>query len=73
MTGSEPLPIDIVRGNPTDDEVAALIAVVSAAYQQEAASATVPEAASPSAWMRSVRAPRSVPKPGTRWGGFTGT
>ncbi len=55
-----PLRIDVQRGQPTPEELAAVIAVVSEAYEREAASETVDDdAAAQSAWDLSARALRA--------------
>lgn len=64
------LTIDVRGGTPTSDELAAIIAVVSEAYEREAAAATADDTAAPSAWNRTrLRAPlrRDV-----GWGRFSG-
>jgi len=59
VTASEgPVAIDIRRGEPTPEELAALIAVVSEAYSGEAAEATVQDESARSAWSVSQRALR---------------
>ena len=74
MTGGDdaPLAIEVLRGNPTDEELAALIAVVGEAYSTEAADAVAGEPRRRSAWALSARALRS-PLPRElgwgRWGG----
>ena len=58
----DPLSIDVRRGTPTPEELAALIAVVSEAYATEAADATAPERRTRTAWsvsQRSLRTPLS--------------
>jgi hypothetical protein len=47
--------IDVRRGAPTEEELAALIAVVSEAYTTEAEHAVVDDAPSRSAWDVSAR------------------
>jgi hypothetical protein len=52
--------IDVLRGTPREDELAALIAAVSEAYVGEAAEAVAPENEVRSAWsltQRSLRQP----------------
>jgi hypothetical protein len=53
------LSIDIRRGAPDDDELAAVIAVVTEAYTGEAASAVVDDTAERSAWSVSTRTLRT--------------
>jgi len=52
--------IDVRRGNPTDEELAALLAVLSEAYQTELDEATAPSETPRSAWeltQRGLRTP----------------
>ncbi|MGZ0711449.1 acyl-CoA carboxylase subunit epsilon (plasmid) [Coraliomargarita sp. W4R53] len=49
------LTIDVQRGTPTAEELAALIAVVSEAYTSEAAAAVVDDVTARSAWSLSQR------------------
>jgi hypothetical protein len=67
-----PLRIEVRRGAPTPEELAAVIAVVSESYAQEAAEAVAPEPAPESAWRRSARALRTPLRRGFGWGRFTG-
>lgn len=63
--------VDVVRGDPTPEEVAALVAVVGEAYAQEAQYAT-DDAAPRSRWELSARSLR-VPLARERgWTGFSG-
>lgn len=62
--------VEIARGNPTEEDLAALAAVIPAAYVQEAAASTV-EDPPVDAWTRSRRM-RRTPVPGARWGRFAG-
>lgn len=60
MTGHEvppntPVQIDVRRGDPTAEELAALIAVVREAYVTEAESAVVEDSPARSAWSHSQR------------------
>ncbi|MFB8386155.1 acyl-CoA carboxylase subunit epsilon [Microbacterium sp. NPDC055910] len=63
MTNDEqapPVTIDVRRGNPTPEELAALIAVVTEAYAQESAGAVADDAPRRSAWsvtQRGLRRP----------------
>ncbi|MDQ1131396.1 acyl-CoA carboxylase epsilon subunit [Microbacterium sp. SORGH_AS_0888] len=66
------LRVDIRRGNPTDEEVAAVIAVVGAAYAQEADAATAAEARRPDAWQVSARGLRQPLRRDIPWGRFAG-
>lgn len=54
-----PLSIDVRRGDPTSEELAALIAVVSEAYATEAADALASDQSTRSAWSVSQRALRT--------------
>ncbi|WP_261165892.1 acyl-CoA carboxylase epsilon subunit [Microbacterium sp. Marseille-Q6965] len=62
--------VEVVRGRPDDLDIAALAAVIPAAYRQEADEATTAEPAH-AAWTRSRRLRRS-PALGARWGRFSG-
>ena len=63
--------LDIVRGRPTEEELAALIAVISDAYVQEAADA-VAEEPRVSAWQRTQRPLRTPLRRDVPWGRFAG-
>lgn len=63
--------LEIVRGAATEEELAALIAVVSAAYVQEA-SAAVAEEPRVSAWSRTQRPLRRPLRRDIPWGRFVG-
>ncbi len=67
-----PLRIDLIRGNPTPEELAAVVAVVTEAYQQEAASATAVDSTRRSAWLTSARAVRRPLRRHIGWGRFSG-
>ncbi len=71
-SADRPLRIDVRRGTPTAEELAAVVAVVSASYAQEAAEAVAPEPTPESAWNRSARALRAPLQRGYGWGRFTG-
>jgi hypothetical protein len=66
-----PPTIEIVRGTATEEELAALIAVVSDAYAQEEADAVAPEPRV-SAWARTQRPLRAPLRRDIPWGRFTG-
>jgi len=71
-TDAAHLRVDVARGNPADDELAALVAVVQVAYAEEAAEATADDSRARSAWSLSQRTVRS-PLPRERgWGNFPG-
>ncbi|NLA10406.1 MAG: acyl-CoA carboxylase subunit epsilon [Microbacteriaceae bacterium] len=52
------LEIAVLRGNPSEDELAALIAVVSDAYEAEVEGAIADDTPPASAWARAQRAMR---------------
>ena len=58
------LALRIARGNPTEEELAAVIAVVGEAYAQEAEVATAADRPAPDRWTRSMRL-RKFPR--DRW------
>jgi len=62
--------VEIVRGDADEDDLAALAAVIPAAYAQEADEATTDEPPH-DAWSRSRRL-RRRPDRGSRWGRFSG-
>jgi hypothetical protein len=51
--------VEVLRGSPSADELAALIAVVTEAYQEESAEATAEDAPETSAWTASQRGLRA--------------
>ena len=64
--------IDVHRGSPTEDELAALIAVVTEAYTGEAAEAVADDRRSRSAWELSQRSLRQPLRRDLGWGRFGG-
>ncbi len=62
--------IDVLRGNPTDEELAAVIAVTGSAYVQEASDATASDPDRPSAWRVSQRGLRQPLRRDIGWGRF---
>jgi phenylpyruvate tautomerase PptA (4-oxalocrotonate tautomerase family) len=66
------LRVDVERGNPTPEEIAAVVAVVSDAYVTEAAAAVAVDDARPSAWQVSARALRAPLRRDVGWGVFGG-
>ncbi len=66
-----PPAIEITKGTATDEEVAALIAVISDAYVAEAAGA-VAEEPRVSAWRRTQRSLRAPLRRDIPWGRFSG-
>ncbi len=73
MTGEEqaPLAVHIVRGTASEEELAALLAVVGDAYLDEASHA-VAEESRISAWERTQRPLRVPLRRDIPWGRFTG-
>jgi hypothetical protein len=67
----KPPTIEITRGSATDEELAALIAVVSDAYAQESADAVADEPVV-SAWTRTQRPMRTPLRRDIPWGRFSG-
>ena len=66
----EAVTIDVLRGTPTEAELAALIAVVSEAYATEAAEAVAEDAPRRTAWELSQRALRQPLRRDLGWGRF---
>ncbi|RKT36319.1 acyl-CoA carboxylase epsilon subunit-like protein [Microbacterium sp. AG1240] len=66
-----PPDIRVRRGNPTDEELAALIAVVGGAYLEESAEPAI-VAPARSRWELSARGLRRPLDRERRWGGFSG-
>jgi hypothetical protein len=64
--------VDVRRGNPTDEELAAVIAVVDAAWTQEAAAAVAAEPARRSRWQLSARGLRTPLPREQGWSGSVG-
>ncbi|GEK84844.1 acyl-CoA carboxylase subunit epsilon [Microbacterium aerolatum] len=72
MTEEQPAPgLRVVRGTANEEELAALIAVVTDAYEREAADA-VAEEPSVSAWQRTQRPMRKPLRRDIPWGRFSG-
>ncbi|MBF9335614.1 acyl-CoA carboxylase subunit epsilon [Microbacterium lacticum] len=72
MTGDEAPRVDVRRGEPTADELAAVVAVVTEAYQREADEAIAEPEPRPSAWQVSARALRPLLRRDIGWGRFGG-
>ena len=68
MTGPD---VRIVYGTASEEELAALLAVVSDAYAEEAAEAVAPES-TVSVWSRTQRALRTPLRRDIGWGRFHG-
>jgi hypothetical protein len=65
--------LEVLRGRPTEAELAALIAVVSEAYVEEVAAAVADDATSRSAWSVSQRSFREPLRRELGWAGFQGS
>ena len=72
MTGDEAPHVDVRRGEPTPDELAAVVAVVTEEYQREADEALAEPEPRPSAWQVSARALRPPLRRDIGWGRFGG-
>lgn len=72
LPGADAVHLDIRRGNPTAEELAAVIAVVTEAYEREAADAVVEDAPLRSAWEVSARGLRAPRRRDVAWGRFAG-
>jgi hypothetical protein len=78
VTGpSDPAPeqsmrVDVLRGSPDGDELAALIAVVTEAYAEESAGATADDTAARTGWTLSQRSLRAPLRRDLGWGRFGG-
>lgn len=72
MPGADAVHIDIRRGTPTAEELAAVIAVVTEAYERESADAVVEDAPLRSAWEISARGLRAPLRRDVAWGRFAG-
>lgn len=70
-TAPAPLLLEITRGTATEEELAALIAVLGDAYSNEQAEATVEEPRV-SAWTRTQRPLRRPLRRDIPWGRFAG-
>lgn len=68
--GDPGVTIDVRRGNPTDEELAALIAVVSQAYTGEASEAVAEEGHCRTGWELSARSMRLPLNRDLGWGRF---
>ncbi len=64
--------VDVRRGSPTADELAAMFAVVTEAYAEETAAATADDETVRSAWSLSQRSLRPPLQRDLGWGRFTG-
>lgn len=64
--------VDIRRGDPTPEELAAVVAVVTEAYTTEAAAAIAESEPRASAWQVSARSLRAPLRREIGWGRFGG-
>ena len=67
----QPPRVQVVAGNPNEEELAALFAVVSEAYVREAEEA-IADDVRPSAWSRTQRPLRRPLRRDIPWGRFAG-
>ena len=72
LPGAAAVRIDIRRGNPTAEELAVVVAVVTEAYEREAADAVVEDGPLRSAWEVSARGLRAPLRRDVAWGRFAG-
>ena len=70
--GADAMRVDVRRGAPTADELAAMFAVVTEAYAEETAAATADDEAVRSGWSLSQRSLRPPLRRDVGWGRFTG-
>ncbi len=68
----DPLRVEVLRGQPDAEQLAAIIAVVSEAYLTEAATTLAPAARPLSAWQRSARGLRAPLRRELGWTGSRG-
>ncbi|GAA5199655.1 acyl-CoA carboxylase subunit epsilon [Microbacterium jejuense] len=68
--GGPAVTIDVRRGNPTDEELAALIAVVSQAYTGEASEAVADDHPRRTGWELAARSMRQPLRRDLGWGRF---
>jgi len=72
VSAAETPDVRVRRGEPTADELAAVVAVVTEAYQREADEALAEPEPRPSAWQVSARALRQPLRREIGWGRFGG-
>jgi hypothetical protein len=70
--GIDGVTIDVRRGTPSEEELAALIAVVSESYARETAEAIAEETTARTAWSLSQRTVRQPIQRELGWGRFAG-
>ena len=66
------LAVEVRRGEPTAEELAALVAVVSEAYAVEAGAAVADDKPAATPWSRSQRGLRAPLRRDVAWGRFAG-
>lgn len=66
------LRVEVRRGDPTPEELAAVVAVVTETYQHEASAALAEPEPRPSAWRVSARLLRAPLRREIGWGRFGG-
>ena len=64
----EDVSVEVLRGSPDEQELAALLAVVTEAYTREADAVVAEDDTGSSAWARSARGLRSPLERGLPWG-----
>jgi Acyl-CoA carboxylase epsilon subunit len=68
--GADGMRVDVLRGSPASDELAALLAVVTEAYAEESAGATADDTAERTGWSLSQRSLRTPLRRDLGWGRF---
>lgn len=71
-SGEDAVRVDVLRGEPTAEELAAVVAVVTEAYEREASDAVAEDEPRPSAWQVSARALRPPLRRDIGWGHYGG-
>ena len=72
METGDGVAIDIRRGNPTDEEIAAVVAVVADAYARQVASLEADDTPKTTPWLQSRRRMRAPLRRDLGWGRFRG-
>tara|TARA_R110002020_G_scaffold26653_30_gene86329 strand:+ start:4024 stop:4239 length:216 start_codon:yes stop_codon:yes gene_type:complete len=68
VSSPEDVSVEVLRGSPDEQELAALLAVVTEAYVREADAVVAEDDAGSSAWARSARGLRRPLERGLPWG-----
>lgn len=68
MSAPDDISVEVRRGSPDEEELAALLAVVTEAYEREADAVVAEDDAGGSAWARSARGLRTPLERGLPWG-----